>query len=292
MAALVEESLKLAVLGRYSARHDAFDEAFDGIVYGVAASLGFAAAENLLYVLQHGFGTAIARALMAVPMHAACGVLMGSCIGIGRFARRLGVAWSIAGFVGAVLLHGTYDAFLFTGQVFSEADRDGPAAACVAGALATLLLGGGACALGIARMRRDQERSLAARLRGWTPPAIPGLEAPAVPIAIAPPPPLPRAGAPSLPMAALLCGVAASGCTVLLAMVGYAFEQVDAEHMPESIALLALALLLIGTLGTLGGISLGIAALVRESRWKAASVTGLVLSALAPAVVVAGLLSE
>jgi len=42
-AAIPEELLKFVVLAGYCARHPAFDERMDGVVYGATASLGFAA---------------------------------------------------------------------------------------------------------------------------------------------------------------------------------------------------------------------------------------------------------
>ena len=52
----------------------------DGLIYGAAASLGFAAYENIGYVLyfykEPSFELAIVRAFSAVPMHALCGIMM------------------------------------------------------------------------------------------------------------------------------------------------------------------------------------------------------------------------
>ena len=50
-AAFVEEFFKACVLIFYCTRKAAFDEPMDGVVYGVAASLGYAAYENIDYVL-------------------------------------------------------------------------------------------------------------------------------------------------------------------------------------------------------------------------------------------------
>ena len=53
-AAVPEEFFKFLVVTRYSARNPAFDEPMDGVVYGAAASLGFAAFENMVYVAGGG----------------------------------------------------------------------------------------------------------------------------------------------------------------------------------------------------------------------------------------------
>ena len=112
-AALPEELFKLGVVYVYVRKHEAFDEPMDGIVYGVVASLGFATLENILYTIEGGVSVAIMRAFTAVPMHAACGAIMGYYFGQGHFvatskAQRRGL-W-LKGYVIVVLIHGLYDA--------------------------------------------------------------------------------------------------------------------------------------------------------------------------------------
>jgi RsiW-degrading membrane proteinase PrsW (M82 family) len=114
-AAIPEELFKYLVLRGYVWRKHHFDEPLDGVVYGATASLGFATLENLLYVGKYGLGTAVVRAVSAVPGHAFTGVVMGAFVGRARFAppdKRLGLL--LAGLGWATLLHGFYDAFLFT----------------------------------------------------------------------------------------------------------------------------------------------------------------------------------
>jgi len=83
---LVEEGCKYFVLQQSTWRSRHFSQRFDGIVYAVSASLGFAVLENILYVMSGGFSVGILRALTAVPMHCAFGVLMGLQYGQDRFA--------------------------------------------------------------------------------------------------------------------------------------------------------------------------------------------------------------
>jgi RsiW-degrading membrane proteinase PrsW (M82 family) len=118
-AALPEEFFKYRVLTRYSARHPAFDEPMDGVVYGAAASLGFAALENVIFVLGEGWEVAIARAVTAVPLHASLGAIMGYYVGQARFTP----GWSLPasrGYWVAVLLHGLYDLPLLALEKASE----------------------------------------------------------------------------------------------------------------------------------------------------------------------------
>lgn len=75
--ALVEEFSKWLVLMLLVWKNKNFDYRYDGIVYAVSASLGFAALENILYVVSYGTGVSIGRALFAIPGHATFGVFMG-----------------------------------------------------------------------------------------------------------------------------------------------------------------------------------------------------------------------
>ena len=77
---LIEEGFKwLIVKSKY--KKDEFDETYDGIVYAVFVSLGFAAIENILYVCTSSLSTGILRAITAVPGHAFYAVIMGYYMG-------------------------------------------------------------------------------------------------------------------------------------------------------------------------------------------------------------------
>ncbi len=116
--ALVEEAIKFFALQRYAYNRPEFSEPYDGIMYGVAISLGFAAFENFFYVVAYGLGTAVLRMFTAVPMHAATGVLMGYHTGRAKYAADDAerVRHLRKGLLIAVLLHGVYDYFLFLGD--------------------------------------------------------------------------------------------------------------------------------------------------------------------------------
>jgi RsiW-degrading membrane proteinase PrsW (M82 family) len=110
---LVEEGAKF--LGAWSlARHRReFDEPVDGIIYGCAAALGFAAVENVKYfALGRMSGVVIAlRAFMTVPAHLFFGAIWGYAMGARLVSRRT----SVALFLGlAALAHGAFDALLST----------------------------------------------------------------------------------------------------------------------------------------------------------------------------------
>jgi len=111
---LGEETLKYLVVVLYAFRKPCFNEPFDGIVYAVMVSLGFAAFENIFYVMEGGLSVAVLRMFTAVPMHAAFAVIMGYYIGLSKYYRGAArTEKSLKGLVYAVLLHGLYDFVLF-----------------------------------------------------------------------------------------------------------------------------------------------------------------------------------
>jgi RsiW-degrading membrane proteinase PrsW (M82 family) len=114
VVAFVEESSKyLAVrLSVYNSRE--FNEPMDGLVYGAIAGLGFAAPENLLYVLSRGAVLGIVRAILSVPGHA----LWGSIIGyyLARHKLKTGRGSSLVGLCLATILHTAFDYALVATQ--------------------------------------------------------------------------------------------------------------------------------------------------------------------------------
>jgi len=113
VAALVEEGIKLAVIRLFVYERPEFDEITDGIIYAVTASMGFACFENILYSTG-GLSTVLLRAVTAVPLHALASGIMGYYVGISRFSEKGGL---LKGLAIAVLIHGLYDFFLFTGSL-------------------------------------------------------------------------------------------------------------------------------------------------------------------------------
>jgi RsiW-degrading membrane proteinase PrsW (M82 family) len=117
---LIEESVKFLVILTIVYRHREFNEVLDGIIYAVAASLGFATVENLFYVLSGGVGVGVARALLSVPGHAFFGAVMGYYLGIAKFAARETV-WLLTGLGLAALAHTVYDALVFSQSAYALA---------------------------------------------------------------------------------------------------------------------------------------------------------------------------
>lgn len=115
-AAIPEEFAKLLMFWLLIRRNKNFDEPIDSIVYAVYVSLGFAAVENVFYLMDEEdlFSTAFSRAVFAVPGHFCFAVCMGFCYGMVRFGQANKNIYYPMAFIGPVLLHGTYDALLMS----------------------------------------------------------------------------------------------------------------------------------------------------------------------------------
>src|SRR3984893_15966368 len=92
--ALPEEVVKILVIAAVaSMRRGRSSDPMDTVVYGAAAGLGFAAYENLAYLVQHAEmwrSLAILRSVLTVPFHGALGVIAGAYLAIGRSGTALG----------------------------------------------------------------------------------------------------------------------------------------------------------------------------------------------------------
>lgn len=115
--ALVEEFSKFVFVRFILFPNKNFNEPFDGIVYAVMVSMGFASLENVIYVLDYGWETGILRMFTAVPAHASFGVMMGYFLGKAKFIHARGFYFSVVALLTATFFHGMYDYFWFIGQI-------------------------------------------------------------------------------------------------------------------------------------------------------------------------------
>ncbi|WP_409301419.1 glutamic-type intramembrane protease PrsW [Peribacillus sp. SCS-155] len=113
-ASFLEEFFKWFFLFFAIYPHIAFDEPYDGIVYGAAVSLGFATMENILYLVANGVEHAISRAILPVSSHALFGVIMGYYLGKGKFTTQNKNKFVFLSLFVPFLLHGVYDYILLT----------------------------------------------------------------------------------------------------------------------------------------------------------------------------------
>lgn len=121
ISAGVEELVKWFVLYHIIYNHTEFDEPYDGILYAVAISLGFATVENVLYAIFQpaSFGSLVVRALLPVSGHALFGVTMGYYLGKAKFAQGSRVKqFIILSLSLAIVEHGVYDWIMGSGTVY------------------------------------------------------------------------------------------------------------------------------------------------------------------------------
>ncbi len=128
---IVEEFVKFIAAYLPTWRNKHFNYKFDGVVYCVFASMGFAALENVLYLVSYNLNSflfvntqetieyGIQRGLLAIPAHGMCAIFMGYYYGNAKYLKsygdRSGARKSLfRGFVIASGLHAFYDFCLFT----------------------------------------------------------------------------------------------------------------------------------------------------------------------------------
>lgn len=112
-----EEVCKYIVLRKCTWRNPKFDYVYNGIVFSVFTSLGFAALENVLYVLMNGVETGLIRAITSIPGHACFAVFMGAFYSMSKVAfakkqKAQGIIYTIASLFVPITIHALYDFLL------------------------------------------------------------------------------------------------------------------------------------------------------------------------------------
>ena len=149
-APIIEELLKSLVL-IWLVRQPSFKYAVDGAIYGFSVGIGFAVAENLLYISQApnaALGLTISRVLSTTLMHASVSAVVGFMLGRLRRAVRGQRALPVAGILIAVGVHIGYNSLVLT--------LTGAALLLVA-----ILIGMGSASVIVIMMNRDQAREKA-----------------------------------------------------------------------------------------------------------------------------------
>lgn len=112
IVAMIEELGKFLGMLILTWKNKNFDHSYDGVIYGVCSSLGFATLENILYVWSGGIGLGFLRAVTAIPLHCSCGVVMGYFYSKAREKANKGEGalgdMAIA-YLSAMGIHGLYD---------------------------------------------------------------------------------------------------------------------------------------------------------------------------------------
>lgn len=113
-ASFVEEVAKYGAARWGAFRSPEFDEPVDAMIYMITAGLGFAALENLLYLISPEIdtlpllaGSSLMRFLTATFLHALASGLWGYFIALQVFYRKRGFAW--LGLVVATAIHAVYN---------------------------------------------------------------------------------------------------------------------------------------------------------------------------------------
>ena len=133
--ALPEEAVKILVIIAISARRRPFADPMDTVIYGAAVGLGFAAYENLAYLVQHAEmwrSLAALRSVLTVPFHGALGIIAGAYLAIARSGTALGahrhhrdwarISSRILILLGPLALHAGFDFPLLTLQKNPDID--------------------------------------------------------------------------------------------------------------------------------------------------------------------------
>jgi protease PrsW len=120
-APVIEECGKFFIVKRYAYTTSVFNEPVDGIIYAVAAALGFATIENIRYIfftvpladLSGIFFLVVIRALLSVPGHALFTSISGYSLGIAKYgipenAQKI----IITGLASAIVFHAVFNYFL------------------------------------------------------------------------------------------------------------------------------------------------------------------------------------
>lgn len=107
----MEEFLKWFIIYFIIFNQSMFDEPYDGVVYTVAVSLGFATMENILYAFAMPADplALLIRALLPVSGHALFAVIMGYCFGKAKFTEQQRRLLLILSLLLPILVHGLFD---------------------------------------------------------------------------------------------------------------------------------------------------------------------------------------
>ncbi len=116
--ALVEEFAKLTALYVFISHNKAYDDIYDGFVYSAVIALSFALIETFLYVIREDSYTsmsslALLRNFTTIPLHIACGIVMGYYVSISKFSRlkEKKFVLLLKGLLIPMLIHTTYNLF-------------------------------------------------------------------------------------------------------------------------------------------------------------------------------------
>jgi len=112
---IVEEFFKYLAVRLTVYRSNEFNEVMDGMVYMVSAALGFAATENVGYMLGLGYSVGFPRAILSYLAHISFSAILGYYMGKAKMEGKKNLI--SVGFILAISLHWLYNSFLILGKV-------------------------------------------------------------------------------------------------------------------------------------------------------------------------------
>jgi RsiW-degrading membrane proteinase PrsW (M82 family) len=115
---IVEEFFKYLAVRLTVYRSNQFNEVMDGMIYMISAALGFAAAENVGYMLGFGVFVGLLRAILSYLGHVSFSAILGYYLGKAKIEGKANLLW--IGFIWAISLHWLYDAFFVIGTIRSS----------------------------------------------------------------------------------------------------------------------------------------------------------------------------
>lgn len=113
--AYIEEAVKYVAAKTAALRSKAFDEPVDAMIYLVAAALGFAAAENIGYILQdaqNAVGIAYFRFLSSTLIHALASAVAGYFFAFAVLRKKNIALWVSFGLIAATVIHALFNSFI------------------------------------------------------------------------------------------------------------------------------------------------------------------------------------
>jgi len=121
VAPVIEECGKYFVVTRYVYTTSEFNAPVDGIMYAVAAALGFATIENIFYIfsiplteLPSLFSVVFVRAVLSVPGHALFSSIWGHSLGIAKFGLPRDAPKIMTALAVAIVFHGLFNFLLLS----------------------------------------------------------------------------------------------------------------------------------------------------------------------------------
>lgn len=120
----IEELLKFCGVFIIIFRNSNVDEPIDYPVYFIATALGFAALENILYLLNPfdvsgtivGILTGNLRFLGSTLLHAIASAMIGSALGLSFYLKQYRAVYLLGGIICAIVLHSVFNFFIMKGS--------------------------------------------------------------------------------------------------------------------------------------------------------------------------------